>query len=497
MDVELLVLRHHVRRWHLALVEELTSAGVGVRMTPQPSGRTWEPDLEALLGRERRLHHLVGRGATLVSPDQVPDLPGGRHVRDTPAPEVRIDLTGGAPRPGCWQVTFDAEPGEDSAARAVLATRFPVVRVIDGAGEVRAEGRPGSEQPGVAAAALDDVLAGCVQLVRAAVTGHRLRLPEATDGTGQDGHHRVPPTPTQVWVRDVALTPVRAAYHQAYRSPHWRVGWRWLDGPGLLERGALPDDGWQRLPDDGRHFYADPFPIVVGGRTYLFVEDVDHRIGRGVISVTEIGVDGPSSVPRPVLESTVHLSYPVVVEDAGDLWMVPETSGARRVELYRATRFPDEWVLDRVLLDDVDANDATPFRHQGRWWLSATVRRGGSCSDALHLWHAPTLRGPWQPHRRNPVLVDIASARPAGRPEVHDGRLLRPAQDGSRRYGGGLTVAEVVELSPDAFAQRVVARVGPGPAWPGHCLHTVNRAGRLEVIDGSARSFRLASRSRP
>lgn len=497
MDVELLVLRHRIRRWHLSVTDELVSAGIGVRMTPQPSGRTWEPDVEALLGRERRLHHLLAHGAALVPPDQVPDLPAGRHVRDAPTPGVRIDLTGGPPRPGCWRVTFDAEPGEEAAARAVLAARFPVVRVVDESGAVRAEGRPGSEQPGVVAAALDDVLAGCAQLVRAAVTGPPLRLPAEADGVGSERHARTPPTPTQAWLRAVTLAPVRAAYHGAYRSPHWRVGWRWTDGPGLLESGELPAGGWQRLPDDGRHFYADPFPIVVEGRTYLFVEDVDHRLGRGVISVAEIGDAGPRSVPRPALEAAVHLSYPVVLEDAGDLWMIPETSGARRVELYRATSFPDQWVLDRVLLDDVDANDATPFRHQGRWWLSATVRRGGSCSDALHLWHAPALRGPWQPHRHNPVVVDIASARPAGRPEVHGGRLLRPAQDGSRRYGGGLTVAEVVELTPEAFVQRIVARVGPGPGWPGHCLHTVNRAGRLEVIDGSARSLRLASRSRP
>jgi hypothetical protein len=159
--------------------------------------------------------------------------------------------------------------------------------------------------------------------------------------------------------------------------------------------------------------------------------------------------------------------------------------------------FPDRWVLDSVLLDGVDANDVTPFRHGGRWWLSATVRRGGSCSDALHLWHAPSLRGPWRAHEHNPVLVDIRSARPAGRPERYAGLLLRPAQDGSRRYGGALTVAEIVELTPQAFTQQVVGHVEPGPSWPGRCLHTVNRAGRLEVIDGSARSPRWASRSRP
>jgi hypothetical protein len=149
-----------------------------------------------------------------------------------------------------------------------------------------------------------------------------------------------------------------------------------------------------------------------------------------------------------------------------------------------------------VLLRDVDANDATPFRHDGRWWLSATVRHRGSCSDALHLWFADRLTGPWVPHAHNPVLVDIASARPAGLPERSDGRLLRPVQDGRRGYGAALAVAEVETLDPTSFVQRVVARVPPGPSWPGSRLHTVNRAGRLEVIDGSARSARMRHRSR-
>jgi hypothetical protein len=258
----------------------------------------------------------------------------------------------------------------------------------------------------------------------------------------------------------------------------------------------LPEDGWHDLPDDGRHFYADPFPIVVAGRTHLFVEDFDHRLGRGVISVVEFDHDGPVGSPRPVLRHDAHLSYPFVLEDGGEVWMIPETSAAGTVELYRATDFPDRWELAQVLLRDVDASDATPFRHQGRWWLAATVRRGGSCSDALHLWYADELWGPWKPHEHNPVLIDIASARPAGRPEWHDGRLLRPVQDGRSGYGGALAVAEVLELSPAAFAQRVVSRIGPGDAWPGSRLHTLNRAGDLEVVDGSARSPRLRAGSR-
>jgi hypothetical protein len=63
------------------------------------------------------------------------------------------------------------------------------------------------------------------------------------------------------------------------------------------------------VADDRRRFYADPFPIVKDGRTYLFVEDFEHRLGRGVISAVAFDDSGPVGNPRPVLETEFHLSY--------------------------------------------------------------------------------------------------------------------------------------------------------------------------------------------
>ena len=118
-------------------------------------------------------------------------------------------------------------------------------------------------------------------------------------------------------------------------------------------------------------------------------------------------------------------------------------------------------------MDGVEASDATVFSHDGTWWMLATVRTGGSFSDALHVWHAPDLRGPWTAHRANPVLLDIASARPAGRVELRDGRLLRPAQDGRAGYGAALTLVEITALDKDRYEQRVLGPPRPRRALAG------------------------------
>jgi hypothetical protein len=260
----------------------------------------------------------------------------------------------------------------------------------------------------------------------------------------------------------------------------------------MFDLGVHPAQGWRELPDDRRRFYADPFPLAKNGAIYVFVEEFQHRIGRGVISAVAFDEKGPVGKPSPVLEEAHHLSYPFVFEHRGEVWMVPESSGAATIDLYRSEYFPGRWVKVATLVSGVVASDATLFEHDGRWWMLATVRDGGGAfSDALHIWSAPDVHGPWVSHRRNPVLVDIATARPAGRVVRRNGRLLRPFQDCRKGYGTALGVAEITRLDDDGFAQRVEAILHPGPRWPGRRLHTLNRAGRLECIDGSGTARRF------
>ena len=166
--------------------------------------------------------------------------------------------------------------------------------------------------------------------------------------------------------------------------------------------------------------------------------------------------------------------------------MVPESSQARSVRLYRAAPFPRRWIQEAILLDGVEASDPTIIKYGGRFWMFTTTRDGtGSCSDMLSLFVAERLLGPWRSHPRNPVLIDAAGARPAGALVWRHGQLWRPVQDCRTGYGTALGLAEITRLDETGFAQNVRAVLRPGPAWPGRKLHTLNRAGPLEVIDGS------------
>ena len=163
--------------------------------------------------------------------------------------------------------------------------------------------------------------------------------------------------------------------------------------------------------------------------------------------------------------------------------MLPETGEKHRVELYRARSFPFDWVLYKVLLEDVELYDPTLLYYRNTWWIFGAIRcENGSDQDELAIFYSDRLDGCWKPHRLNPVKSDCRSARPAGRAIVLRDRLLRPAQDCENGYGMGVVWLEVDQLTPDNFSEHEIARC-PGSAAGAQGLHTFNYDGELAVID--------------
>ncbi|HEX4933125.1 MAG TPA: hypothetical protein VFV33_08105, partial [Gemmatimonadaceae bacterium] len=231
-------------------------------------------------------------------------------------------------------------------------------------------------------------------------------------------------------------------------------------------------------------FWADPFPLRVGGREYVLFEELRYEDGVGYLVAVEMGADGPAGEPVTVLRRPYHLSYPFVFEYGGETWLIPETAEEGRLELYRATRAPFEWTLDRVLLEGPGLVDATIEEIDGRWWMFACEYRPGRWAwTDLVLFHAESPLGPWHPHPRNPVFSDARVARPAGRLFRHGGSWIRPAQDCSRTYGGALSLRRIVTLSLTDYEEEEVSQLEAGPAPGRGGPHTINALGGLSVID--------------
>lgn len=232
-------------------------------------------------------------------------------------------------------------------------------------------------------------------------------------------------------------------------------------------------------------FWADPFPARIGGRNYIYFEDYPYETRRGIISVVEIDDQGRAGPSRTVLEADYHLSYPFILPWDGGLYMIPESSEAGRVEMYRYDGRPDRWTFDRALIPDLRAADVTLAEHDGRWWLFACVPAEGANNDVeeLHLFHASTPLGPWRPHRCNPVKSDVASARPAGALYRREGVWYRPAQDCTLGYGHAMVVNRIVRWDLDDYEEVEDGRIDPDWAPGLDRTHTFNALGSFFTAD--------------
>jgi hypothetical protein len=488
-----------LRRVHGELAARLTLAGIRVGFVRGRAEQSPPAAVELLLELERLVHRLpASRLSDRIALDQLmlDERPAGQSsdlVFDLCGDEAALPKGTRAGR--TIRLTYDGVAGESVLIGALVAGRMPTIELKDAhTGAVLARGVPCADNAATVSEALDCVLARIVTLVVATARGATTLAPERR---AQPAAARLKEILT-LELKTLARAVVHRLYRLCFHTPHWRTCWRHVDGPDLWSTRSLAGMSWQVIPDPGFRFYADPFPLVHEGQTYVFVEDFDHRAGKAVISVVPFDERGPTGPARPVLEEPWHLSYPFVFERAGQIWMIPESSADKSISLYRADRFPDRWVREATLVAGIEASDATIIAHAGSLWMFAATRDGaGSWSDTLSIFSAPDLHGPWTAHPLNPVLVDQAAARPAGAMFVSNGRLWRPVQDCTDGYGTGIGLAEVVRLDRDGFEQRVHHVLRADPRWPGRRFHTLNRAGRLELIDGAAyspRSRRLAQR---
>ena len=115
------------------------------------------------------------------------------------------------------------------------------------------------------------------------------------------------------------------------------------------------DFRYMKPPND--RFWADPFPLKKGAKHYIFIEEFVYATMKGHVSVIEMQSDGTWEQPVKALERDYHLSYPYILEWNGELYMIPESKRNKTIELYRCSKFPTEWHLEKILVEDIEAVD--------------------------------------------------------------------------------------------------------------------------------------------
>ena len=240
------------------------------------------------------------------------------------------------------------------------------------------------------------------------------------------------------------------------------------------------------LPPKDR-FWADPHVIKKNDEYFIFIEELLYSTNKGHISYIKMDSKGNYTQPCKVLERDYHLSYPFLIEDKGELYMIPETIANNTIEIYKCTLFPHKWELEMVLKNDIRAVDSTIIFKDGKYWLFANVvtNKGASSLDELFLFYSETLlSNDWKPHTQNPIISDVKASRPAGSFFLFNDKLYRPSQNGSKHYGYGMKINEVIELTETVYKEKIVDSIYPN--WDRNIVatHTINSVDELTIIDG-------------
>ncbi|KAJ1263842.1 hypothetical protein BS78_09G217900 [Paspalum vaginatum] len=246
------------------------------------------------------------------------------------------------------------------------------------------------------------------------------------------------------------------------------------------------------------NFVADPFLYVEGDTLFLFFETKTATSMQGDIGVARSVDQGATwEFLGIALDEAWHLSYPFVFKYENEIYMMPEGNKKKELRLYRATKFPLEWTLEKVLVNK-PLIDASLVQFEGYWWLFASdfTRYGVEKNAELEIWYSHSPLGPWTEHKKNPIYKSDKSlgARNGGRLFIYEGSLYRPGQDCSGTYGRRVKLYKVEKLSKEEYREVPVKLGIEEPkkgrnAWNGMRYHHMDAqqlasGGWIAVMDG-------------
>ena len=236
-------------------------------------------------------------------------------------------------------------------------------------------------------------------------------------------------------------------------------------------------------------FWADPFIYKKDGQIYIFFENYSYSKDIGKISCGRLDKDRLVDI-EDVLVKDYHLSYPFLFEDNGQLFMIPECSENRRLEVYKCVKFPNEWELYSVAFEGEILFDSTIYRDKdGNLWLFTNKQTSncGSVDAKLYIYKIDSLKlKEILPHKKNPVIINSGIGRNGGAIFEKNGKIYRPSQanvDGV--YGRYLNINEIKTLNLNEYQEEVIKVINPTFDRGLISLHHLHQLDDIFIVDSA------------
>lgn len=248
---------------------------------------------------------------------------------------------------------------------------------------------------------------------------------------------------------------------------------------------------WLKHPYKDR-FFADPFVIDEDeSNLYILVEEYCFWEEKGKIVLLTVNKDDFSLIERKlIIEEETHLSFPFC--ELGGNSIIPESviSGETKQYFYdreKKTIVRSERILDEGLIDAAFYKDK-----KGTEWILTSKKE--KPKEDLYIYKKVGNNYICQ-NNGKPVLSDIRLTRSAGRLFEHDGRIFRPVQDSTGRYGRQTIIVELQKLEDHSYQTREVVAINSfnNPPYD-ETLHTFNVYENYIIVDGSKDILRFPTK---
>ena len=237
---------------------------------------------------------------------------------------------------------------------------------------------------------------------------------------------------------------------------------------------------WKIAEAPENQWCADPFVVQGSDDYYIFVEQYLKEVDKGCIGYFKF-IDGVPVNQGIIIENSYHMSYPDVFWYKEKFYMIPESSANSTVDLYVAERFPNKWEKEKTLISGEKLVDTTIYENEDGFYLISYKISGNEVRVySLDMESKEVKLISKKKYYRN-------VGRPGGRLFWEDGKLMRPAQDCSRKYGEALIIYQVDDLNKAGeFVEHEVRRIKAGELLIDNIperVHQLTTMGTYEVID--------------
>ena len=229
---------------------------------------------------------------------------------------------------------------------------------------------------------------------------------------------------------------------------------------------------------------ADPFLFEYQDEHYLFAEYVSGK--KGEIAYFKF-IDNEPVFQKVVISEPYHLSYPCVFTHGADVYMIPESADNHSIDLYKAISFPNKWVKVSQLAKGI-YYDTTYVNYQGKDYFFTYSPKIRCFELSIFQFDVDA--------RKAKKIAEIQYkknlGRPAGRLYIEDGKLVRPAQDCSRKYGENLFFYKVEGLNDGKISETLIRTISAKETDNRYQrIHTYNRDSVYETVDFFKEQFQL------